>query len=135
MPQRADTWLVTVNVAGRNLGIWDTLSGPETDSEESRFRPGGMNDEVSLGGRQTLGNAVLSRLHDEWLATQTKWLRSQCGMARGTIGRVPLNAFKQQAGPPEYYGGTLKRVSPPDHDSMGGDAAMVEIELTIDSVA
>ena len=35
----------------------------------------------------------------------------------------------------EWLGGTMKRCTPPSHDSMGGGTAMVEVECTIDAVA
>lgn len=133
--QREDTWLVVLNVAGVDCGKWDTFDGGETDSEEAKFRPGGMDQEISLGGRQTLGNVTLSRHHDDWLRESVKWLRAQCGRARITIGRVPLDTYGVQLGPVEWLGGTIKRCSPPSHDSMGGDASMVEVECTIDAIA
>lgn len=134
MAQRVDTWLVAVTLQGVNLGVWDSFSGGETDSEESKYRPGGMNEELSGGGRATIGNVTIARYQDDWLLNLQRWIRSQCGAGRGTIGRVPLNAWKAQIGPPEWYGGTLKAFSPPDIDSMGSDFALVELEWTIDSV-
>lgn len=133
--QRADTWLVVLNVGGVDFGKWDTFTGGETDSEEAKFRPGGMDQELSLGGRQTLGNVTMSRHHDDWMRGQVKWLRQQCGRTRITIGRVPLDYYGFQLGPVEWLGGTLKRCTPPEHDSMGGDASMVEVECTIDAIA
>jgi hypothetical protein len=133
--QRADTWLVVLNVGGTDLGVWDTFDGGESDSEELVFRPGGMDNQISLGGRQTIGNVTLSRHHDDFLAGRIKWLRKQTGRSRATVGRVPLNTFGAQSGPVEWLGGTFKRCTPPPHDSMGGDASVVEVELTIDTVA
>jgi hypothetical protein len=133
--QREDTWLVVFNVGGVDLGVWDTFDGGETDSEEEVFRPGGMDQQISLGGRQTFGNVTMQRHHDAWLAGLVKWLRNQCGRTRITIGRVPLNAAGQQSGSVEWLGGTMKRCTPPTHDSMGGGVAMVEVECTIDAVA
>jgi hypothetical protein len=133
--QREDTWLVVLNVGGVDCGTWDTYDGGETDSEESVFRPGGMDQQISLGGRQTYGNVTMSRHQDDWLRGRVKWLRNQCGRTRVTIGRVPLDYYGLQLGPVEWLGGTLKTVTPPSHDSMGSDASMVEIECTIDTVA
>lgn len=133
--QRQDTWLVVFNLGGVDLGTWDTFTGGETDSEESVFRPGGMDRALSLGGRQTFGNVTLGRHHDDWLGGLVKWIRQQCGKTRITIGRVPLNGTGAQNGPVEWLGGTLKACTPPPHDSMGGDTSMVEVECTIDSIA
>ena len=133
--QREDTWLTVFNVGGNDMGTWDTFDGGETDSEEAKFRPGGMGEEISLGGRQTLGNVTMTRHNDDFLNAWTKWLRQQCGRTRITIGRVPLDTYGVQAGPVEWLGGTLKRFTPPTHDSMGGDASLAEVECTIDTVA
>lgn len=133
--QREDTWLVVFNVGGVDMGTWDTFDGGETDSEELVFRPGGMDTQISLGGRQTNGNVTITRHHDDWIAGLIKWLRQQCGRTRVTIGRVPLNPAGGQSGPVEWLGGTLKTCTPPTHDSMGNNASMVSCECTIDSVA
>ena len=133
--QRQDTWLVVLNVGGVDLGVWDTFDGGESDSEELVFRPGGMDNQISLGGRQTIGNVTLSRHHDDFIAGRIKWMRQQTGKARATVGRVPMTAGGAQTGTVEWLGGTFKRCTPPPHDSMGSDASMVEVELTIDTVA
>jgi hypothetical protein len=52
-PTREDTWLVSLSIDGRDLEVWDKLSGGEVDSDESKYRPGGMAAEISLGGTIT----------------------------------------------------------------------------------
>ena len=53
-------------------------------------------------------------------------------MARGTVGVTPLKIDGQRAGDPLTYGGTLKTVTRPDIDSTGTDAALLELEFTVD---
>jgi hypothetical protein len=136
VPTREDTHLVTVTVGDRALGIFDQKSGGEIDSEESKYNPGGMTGEISLGGRRTIGNVTVERyydaLRDHPLIT---WLASQSGAARGKIGQAPMDAAGKLRGDPYTYGGTLKTVSPPDVDSTGNDAAKWSMEFTIDSFA
>jgi hypothetical protein len=60
-PTREDTWLITASVDGRDLGVFDTSSGGELDSEESKYKPGGMAGEISLGGTRTYGNLTRPR--------------------------------------------------------------------------
>jgi hypothetical protein len=132
-PVREDTHLITMTVAGVDLGVWDTWSGGEGDSEESKYAPGGMEPEISLGGRQTIGNITLGRYLDrdrDW--PRIKWLYSQRGKARVVIGLTPLALDGSRGGEPIVYGGTLKQVSMPDLDSTSGDAAILELESTID---
>jgi hypothetical protein len=64
VPVREDTVLVTVSVDDRDLGIFDQKTGGEIDSEESKYNPGGMVGEISLGGRRTIGNVTVERYYD-----------------------------------------------------------------------
>jgi hypothetical protein len=132
-PTREDTWLVTVSLDGRDLGVWDTVSGGEVDSEEAKYRPGGMSPEISLGGTTTIGNLTVGRNLDalrDW--PLIKWLAGRVGRGRGTIGVTPLDINGARNGDPLTYNGTLKTVTRPDIDSTGSDAAMVELEFTCD---
>jgi hypothetical protein len=132
-PTREDTWLLTFNVAGRPLGVWDTKEGGEVDSEETKYPPGGMAREISLGGRRTIGNITLSRYCDrvrDW--PLIKWLCDQAGAGRVSIGQTPLNFAGAPGGAQLGYTGTLKTVTPPPVDSTGSDAAKIECECTID---
>lgn len=132
---RIDTWITHVSVANVFLGPWDQFSGGEVDSEEAKYRPAGYDQELSLGGRKTFGNVTCARYWDDWVNSFHKWLQSCVGQQRGTIMRYPFTATWVQLGAPVAYGGTLKRVSAPDVDSMGGDAALIEIEFTIDAIS
>lgn len=132
-PTREDTWLVSVSLDNRDLGVWDTKSGGEIDSEEAKYSPGGMGPEISLGGRTTIGNLTVGRYLDtarDW--PLMKWLAGRAGKGRGAIGITPLSINGERAGDPITYGGTLKTVTLPDIDSTGTDAALVELEFTVD---
>jgi hypothetical protein len=135
-PTREDTWLITCSVDGRDLGVFDTKSGGELDSEEAKYKPGGMAAEISLGGSRTYGNLTITRYADyvrDW--PLIKWLAGRVGSGRVAVGLTPLNANGERVGEPLVYGGTIKTVTPPDVDSTGTDAAMLTIEATIDGVA
>lgn len=132
---RVDTWLVHLAIDNRFLGTWDTFSGGEVDSEEAKYRPGGMSREISLGGRQTVGNVTISRYWDDQVNGWYPWLQTRVGKARATIIRYPMTADGVQLGRGQSYGGTLKRVQAPDHDSMGSDAALMELEITVDQAS
>lgn len=131
---RVDTWLIHLTVETTFMGVWDTFSGGEVDSEEAKYRPGGFDQEISLGGRRTFGNVTLSRYWDDWVNAYVAWLQRQCGKGRVYINRIPYTANWVQLGRPIGYSGTLKRCSTPDVDSMGTDAALIELEATIDNV-
>jgi hypothetical protein len=131
---RADTYLVQFQVDTVLLGpAWDVTSGWAVDSEEGKYRPGGMDMEVSLGGRITYDNITVSRIIDEYMVGMHAWLITRVGKARVYIVRYPLTADWVQLGRGVGAQGTLKRVAWPDYDSNGGsDAALVECECTID---
>lgn len=135
-PTREDTWIVTLNLNGVDEGIWDKKEGGEGDSEELKYPPGGMVDEISMGGRATLGNITISRFCD-WARDWPKvpgWMNLR-GAARATIGQQPGDIHKNPQGKPLVYGGTLKRVLPPEPDSTGSDESRIEMEFTIDTVS
>jgi len=134
-PTREDTWLVTLNIEGRDLGIFDKLEGCEVDSEENKYPPGGMLPELSLGGRQTIGELTVSRYYDTQRDhTIFAWLRQQAGAGRVSISVVPLDFQGNPAGSPLVYTGTVKTVNLPDIDSESGDAALMEVAITPDGL-
>jgi hypothetical protein len=127
--KREDTYEVRVEVAGRDLGVWDKQSGGETDSEESTYKRGGIRGQVSLGGSQTVGNVTVQRLYEEDVHDVYHWLAEQAGEASVIVSRIPL--VKGRAfGRPLVWTGTLKSVTPPDVDSEGNGAALISLEMT-----
>ena len=133
-PTREDTWFVSVSIDGRNCGPFDSLSGGEVDSEEAKYNPGGMVGEISLGGRRTIGNLTVGRYYD-WARDHPlmAFLYDRAGKGRGSIGAQPLDVNGTPRGNPLTYEGTLKTVTRPDIDSTGTDAAVLELEFTIDT--
>ena len=133
-PTREDTWHITVMIEDVSLGVFDNMSDVEADSEEAKYRPGSMDEEISLGGRRTLSNITVDRYYDIFRDHPlSKWLFKKAGQARGTLARSPMTLQGQITGEPHWFGGTFKRVKEPDSDSMGSDIAKLELEFTIDS--
>mgnify|MGYP000981747695 CR=1 FL=1 len=135
---REDQYNVTVRIEGLanpNLGTFDTFSGGEVDSEETKYRPGGMAAQVSLGGSKSVGNVTVSRLYD--LSRDhpiVAALIALAGRANMTVTKQPLNVDGSASGAPLVYTGKLKAVTPPDHNSESSDAAMIELEMSSASV-
>ena len=142
-PTRADTFQVTVQVEDvrsvnrgmLNLGTWDKRGGGQLDSEEMRYNPGGMQPAVSLGGRKNVENVTVSRLyrivrdHNELLQR----LYNGVGRAKMVVSQQPLDISGDGTGiRPIVWRGTLKRVTPPEHDSESSDAALIELEMTVE---
>lgn len=145
-PTRADTFEVQVKVQDvtnktirvmMDLGTFDKRSGGQKDSESNIYYPGGMADPVSLGGRATTDNIVVSRLYrivrDHVQLSQK--LLAGVGKADMEVYQYPLD-LDGNLDPnikPIVWVGTLKRTTLPEHDSSSsGDPAMIELEMTVD---
>jgi hypothetical protein len=141
-PTREDTHILTMSVDGGpnvgtlDLGIWDTKEGGEIDSDENKYKPGGMAKEISLGGTKTVGNLTFSRYYD-WKRDDAimSWMINRVGNGRGTLGIQMLDIHGNPQGGLLTYSGTLKTFTPPDLDSTSNDPAMLSAEFTIDTVS
>lgn len=128
---REDQIRVTVSVDGVGYGVWETFDGGEGDSDETKNRPGALEDEESLGGPKTRGNVTVSRNYkrnrDQGVL---KVLDAKRGRAPMTVVKQPLDPDKNAVGQPDIYTGTLKRVTGPNANSNSGDPAKIELEMT-----
>jgi hypothetical protein len=132
---RKDQHRVTVIVDGVNLGVWDVMTGGETDSDELTYKPGGMAPQVSLGGSVTIGQVIVSRLYRlQRDHLRVHWLLSRVGKGQVVVNKAVLDTDRNTFGKPLVTKGTLKRVTPPEVDSTSTDAATIEIEITPDGV-
>lgn len=131
---REDQSRITVKVNDIDCGPFDRVSGRNLDSEESKYRPGGMAPELSLGGRQSNDNITVARMFnpdtDRALVGQLEPLR---GKGSGVVTEQPLDLDRNPVGAPFVQTGTLKRVGLPDRNSMSNDPAMFELEFTANS--
>jgi hypothetical protein len=128
---RSDQYDVTVAIEGLgNLGTFDTFKGGEVDSDEQKYRPGGMGDPVSLGGAVTMGNVTVGRnyiLERDHVIVHK--LLALVGRANIVAVKQPLDLNKVPYGRPLVYQGKVKMVTPPEHDSTSSDPSMLEIEF------
>lgn len=140
---RSDQYNVTVSVTRvingsaqtRDLGTFDTFSGGEVDSEETKFHPGGLAEQISLGGRRNVNNVTVGRLYDLVRDHPIMgWLAGGVGKADVTVTKTSITVDAVSVGAPLVYQGKLKQLTPPDHDSESGDAALYEMEISSASV-
>lgn len=129
--KREDKFNVRLTVAGRDLGTWDKKDGGEVDSDDTTYRPGGTEDQISLGGPVKTGNLTLNRLYDEGAHSVYHWLVALVGKADAVVAQQPLDADDNAFGRPIVYSAKLKRVQAPSYDSNGNGAATLEVELTV----
>jgi hypothetical protein len=128
---RKDQYQVTVKVDGiGELGIFDSMTGGENDSDEQKYRPGAMQAPISLGGATTMGNVTLERLCDkdrDWPVLHA--LLAAAGTAAIEARKQPMDNNKVPFGRPLVYSGVLKTVTPPEHDSTSSDPSTVVLEF------
>lgn len=142
---RQDQYNVTVTVSyydrdrggvtSKDLGTFDGMSGGEIDSEETKFWPGGMGQQISLGGRKSVSNVTVSRLYDlSRDHPNMGWIAKGVGYGNVIVTKTSLDVYGRSVPDPLIYRGTLKQLTPPEHDSESSDAAMWEIEVSSASV-
>lgn len=138
-PTREDTYSITVAVADPQTGalilygVWDKMTGGVVDSDGVQYYPGAMAPPVSLGGRRTVSNVVVTRLYrlgrDHDVIGK---LYDGVGSSIMIVTKQPLDLDGNTYGRPIVYNGVLKTVTAPDVDS---DAAatpgLIILEMTV----
>lgn len=130
--QRQDQFAVSVSLDSESLGLFDTFSGGETDSDDAKYRPGGLSAEEAVGGPPTVGNVTVSRAFRRERDVALRRWRNRIGRALAVVKVQPLDNDGNVYGSPETYKGLLKRLTPPEHDSNSSDPAVVELEIVCD---
>lgn len=138
-PTRQDTYLINVQIehpvsgAMLDYGTWDKMSGGALSSEDTTYTPGGMGAPVSLGGRRTTSNVVVSRLYrlgrDHDVVQQ---LFDSVGKSKMIVTKQPLNIEAAKYGDPIVQSGRMIRCTPPDVDSEASGAGLIELEMTVE---
>lgn len=129
---REDQYAVSVSVDGEPLGVFDKFSGGETSSEETKYKPGGMVPQRSLGGSASTDNVTVSRLYDLERGDNdlVKRLRPRTGRGIVVVSKQPLDVDGNPFGKPDVYTGKLQRIKAPDHDSESTSAGIWEMEVS-----
>jgi hypothetical protein len=132
---RQDQYNVVVSVTFRGetraLGTFDQLSGGEVDSEETKFTPGNLGQQISLGGRRAVGNVTVARLYDMLRDHPNMgWLMAGVGKADVVVTKIALDVDGNAYASPIVYTGKLKQLNMPEHDSESNDAALFEMEIS-----
>lgn len=121
---------VTAQVGGISLGVCAFKGGGQIEAEETKYRPGSMLPQTSLGGPIAVENVTIRRLFDPEMRGLFHTLAAMCGKASMAITSQPLDADGNPEGRPQTYTGILTRVTPPDSNSNAADAAELELEMS-----
>jgi len=117
-------------------GYWATCTGGETSSDVSPYWDGGSQQPEMLASPAQRSNVTVARAYnrDRDYAILAK-ARNNVGKWTTTISKQPTDEDGTSSGKPTVYSGALLvRVSEPDQDSSGGDAAMWEMEFAVSAV-
>lgn len=133
---RQDTFVLfcTLVFGGRayDMGIWDKRTGGAADSDDVKYHPGAMAQQVSLGGRAINDNVTIQRLYDRIDDhDQIQLLINARGKGRWSVSQRPMDQEGNPYGKAITWIGTLKRVLVPEPDSESTSAAMIEIEVSV----
>lgn len=129
---REDQFQVTMTLDGRGTGVWDVVDGGDVGSESTKYRPGGLGGEVSLGGPQTSENITLRRAFDPVRdGALYSTLRARRGKGSVVVTQQPLDRDGNATGSPIVDSGTVERVGRPQHDSNANGVAMIEVEISV----
>ena len=118
-------------------GYFATMWGGETSADTTDVYDGGKLTPEKLAAPATTANVVISRPYDperdQPIITR---LRPQVGRFRATVSVQPTDADLVPVGSPEVYANALLvKVQAPEADAASGDAATLELEFAVETVA
>jgi len=128
---RSDQALVHVAVQGVKLDNepWDVFEGGERKSAGLKVYPGGMREQVELGGTPEREPVKVQRKWSDALIGVFKELDAVVGEAPAEVSITTLNDAKQPVGSPIVYKGILLGVTRPHYKA--GPSEEILLELTI----
>lgn len=111
--------------------VFDKMSGGDVTAAGKKYRPAnGTQDEVNLGGAQTVNNITVSRLYQSDIDAWVHWLISQTGRGEALVNKQPLDVNGAAFGSALRYKGMIEAVKPPATDSESDNEAVIEIEIS-----
>lgn len=121
---------VTAIIGGINIGVCAFKGGGAVTAEETKYRPGSMQPEASLGGPTSVENVTCRKMFDPELRGLFHTLAAMVGRASATVTSQPLDADGNPEGDPQIYRGVLMSVTPPDSDANANAAAEMEFVVS-----
>jgi len=119
------------NNVWKDYGVWDKKTGGSVDSEDYKYKPGGMAAQVSLGGTRNIEDVTLTRLYrHERDHLRFQNLINWTGRAECIVSQFILDVDGNVFGSPIVWRGKLKTTTPPEHDSESNDPAFIELVIS-----
>jgi hypothetical protein len=127
-------FLVTVNVDGRDLGVFDKRTGGDTTVASVKHRPGGMGPEKSYRSLPTYSDLTTSRVYEpERDHELVRWLQNIAGSVRAQVVEQPLDEDGNAWGTPVTWSGRLTNVKPGQVDSGSNSVRMFELDVAVET--
>jgi hypothetical protein len=133
MPRyRVDQFKAQLNVSGVSLDLqsWDTFDGGDVDPQMEEFIPGGMGDQVAMGGFQKRQPITLTRAWDTTLIGAYIQLDAASGVAPFTLALSTLATDKTTVAAKTTYTGVLGKVTQPARKNDDSKAGMLTVVLS-----
>ncbi len=131
MYYRSDTALIVINVENITVDTepWDIFEGGEKKSAGLKVFPGGMAEQIELGGTPEREAIKVSRKWSDVLVNAFAKLDEGAGNAHMEVSVTNLNALKVPTGPTTTWSGILLECKQPNRKA--GPSEEIYLELTM----
>jgi hypothetical protein len=134
---RADMAKITVSVDSQQVGpdMWATFSGGGLDTDDQKTRPGGMQNQVAIGGPTSRDDITVTTQFTDLVASVAKALELRTGRGSLTVAvtykdpdgnNVSAHGFTRT--------GIVKSVQIPNVDVNTGDVAFLTVVGSMNEV-
>jgi hypothetical protein len=134
MPSRKDNYRVHAVVDGEDIGLFETWSGGDGDSDDTPYREGD-GSLTNLGGKQSRDPITIGRLvKPERDVPVYHRLDSKRGKVEAVFTKQYVDDEENPIGKPIIRRGRFKKVTDPEADKNSSDASTFSLELGSNSV-
>ena len=132
----ADIWLTVDGVSYGNGDPWFSYTGATLSAAGAKTRPGGMGNEVELGGPATRSDATITTQNSDIMAGQHRKLESLIGRGNAQITIQYLDEYKNALPGARFaVRGKLKEADLPDSNANTADAGMYTVIVACHELA
>lgn len=126
--------LVSLSVNGTSYGVWDTRSGGDISSSESRYRPGGGGEQVDPG-RPTVADVTITKAYDPTTGLREAMEGFIGTAAVAVVTDTPTDATGAPIAKPETWTGIVKSAQFDDTDSASDDRKIATVVIAVQKKA
>lgn len=130
-------WLPSLSVDGYgDFGPFDKQSGGEATASITKYRPGGMGDEISYLSLPVYGALTITRVYDQARDdANVALLRTLVGRIYATVTSQGLDNNGNPYGTPRTYYGRISGLNDGNVDSTSNAPRMWDIVIEVENVS